>query len=400
MQPKVTVGIITYNHEKFIRQAIEGVLIQTYDNYEIIISDDNSTDRTIEIINEYKHFYPDKIKVLKNKENLGASKNFRKLYQQCDGDYVAMLDGDDYWIDPNKLQIQVDFLEKNKDYVMSFHQARVLRLGTEAKFAEFIPPNHIIQRNFTIEDVMNDLFVPTTSVVFRNGNWNEIPQWFEELIVCDKPLHLMNLMHGKIKYFHKCMSVYRVHENGIWSANRLNRLVELDENKIKMLNFFNEYSKYRYNEMIQYAINRCKLRIFMNRIKYSNIVEEEYKNNQEYQLIYEKINSFLESKKVYIFGTGEAGKNSYNLMMYANIPVTAFLDNDQGKQGFNLYELPILSPEKIKKMKNIYIIVGSMYYDEIKEQLIEYGFKEKNDFTKYTDLLSTIDLLNKQGVYQ
>src|SRR5690606_23076752 len=97
---------------------------------------------------------------------------------------------------------------------------------------------------------------------------------------------------------------------------------------------------------------------------------------------------------------GEAGKNSYNLMMYANIPVTAFLDNDQGKQGFDLYELPILSPEKIKKMKNIYIIVGSMYYDEIKEQLIEYGFKEKNDFTKYTDLLSTIDLLNKQGVYQ
>lgn len=393
MYPKVSVALITYNHEKYIRQALEGVLIQTYKNIEIVVADDCSTDKTMEIVLEYKEKYPEMFKILKTETNLGPAKNFRRLLHACDGDYIALLDGDDFWVDSEKIEIQVNFLVNNQDYALCFHQARILKLNREAAFGEFIPPKRdTTPLEYNIEDVMNDLFMPTASVVYRNGFYKEIPEWFEELIVCDKPLHLINLVNGKIKYINKCMCVYRVHDDGIWSTKRKSNTIKFDKNKVKMLQYFNEYSNAKFNEMVFRAIKKCEFRILLNSIKTLTEKDDFYINIEEVNLVGEKIRNFLKDKKVYVFGSGTAGINVKELLDYIQIPIVSFIDNDPSKKGKKINAtIPIISIEEIDPTQDIYIIVGSMYYEEISRQLVELGFLENSQFTMYLDLLITID---------
>lgn len=128
--PKVSVSIITYNHVNYIAQAIESVLKQQVDfTYEIIIGDDYSTDGTQKILQHYQKKYPDIIQLVlhpKRYEGVpGRLNNITNLYS-CRGQYVALLDGDDYWISENKLQTQVDFLDQNPDYTLAFHEIKVV----------------------------------------------------------------------------------------------------------------------------------------------------------------------------------------------------------------------------------------------------------------------------------
>lgn len=113
-KPLVSVWMITYNHEKFIAQAIDSVIMQkTNFDYEIVIGEDCSTDRTREIVLEYKAKHPDKFKLLLQEKNVGMMQNFIVTLKTCNGKYIALLEGDDYWTDPLKLQKQVDFLQAN-----------------------------------------------------------------------------------------------------------------------------------------------------------------------------------------------------------------------------------------------------------------------------------------------
>ena len=397
MSPKVSIALITYNHEKFIRQAIEGILIQTYENYEIVIADDSSIDRTLQIVEEYSNRLPGRFKILKNVTNIGASKNFKKLLESCDGKYVALLDGDDFWINPEKLTIQVDFLEKNQEYVLAFHQSRILK-EVDVRFGDFIPSKISKQEEFSIVDVMNDLFMPTASVVFRNGKIKKIPDWFEKLIVCDKPLHLMNLLYGEIKYFNECMSVYRIHESGIWSTQRFEKRVEFDKNKIYMLENFNEYSNLIYEKEIKLAIKRCDMRIFINQLKNLKNLKLDEKDVMKIETNKKEISKYLISKKVYIFGTGEAGCDAYNVMNFCGIQVQGFLDNNPLKHDKEIYNKKIISPNNLTREKETFIVVGSMYYSEIKEQLINSGYVENIDFIPNVETLHLIEKFKTEEV--
>jgi glycosyltransferase involved in cell wall biosynthesis len=111
---KVSVLMITYNHEKFIAQAIDSILMQQTDfEYEIVVGDDFSKDRTRAILDNYKKKHPSKIKLLFPDRNLGMHRNFIQTLNSCQGQYVALLEGDDYWTSPYKLQKQVDFWIKS-----------------------------------------------------------------------------------------------------------------------------------------------------------------------------------------------------------------------------------------------------------------------------------------------
>lgn len=119
MNHDITISILmpTYNHEKYISQAIESVLAQkTNYPYELLIHDDCSTDSTLAIAKNYATKYPDKIKLFTETENQGLMKSYKQLIEQSNGKYLAILESDDYWLDKNKLQIQIDFLESNPDY--------------------------------------------------------------------------------------------------------------------------------------------------------------------------------------------------------------------------------------------------------------------------------------------
>ena len=115
---KLSVGILTYNQEKYIRQCLDSVLMQKVDfDYEIVVGDDASTDGTQDILRDYAKHYPGKFVLLLGEKNEGISMNYKKVLTACKGEYVALCEGDDYWTDMTKLQKQVDFLENHPDYL-------------------------------------------------------------------------------------------------------------------------------------------------------------------------------------------------------------------------------------------------------------------------------------------
>lgn len=210
------VQMITYNHEPYIRQAIESVLAQqtTFD-FVLYLYDDRSTDSTISICKEYSDKFPTKIRLNSNVRNLGASANAKIIHEASSlsgAKYIAACEGDDYWCDPLKLQKQIDFLELNPEYSICFH--RVYEKTEEKVILSSHNPD--TDQTYSIIDLSERNLIHTPSVVFRN-NLDKLPSWFFESPALDYPLHIINATYGLIKYFAAPMSVYRIHGNGMWS---------------------------------------------------------------------------------------------------------------------------------------------------------------------------------------
>lgn len=216
-QVLVSVVMITYGHEKYIREAIEGVLMQKGDfSLELIIANDSSPDATDIVISEMlkTHSKADRIRYIKHEKNIGMMPNFIFALQQAQGKYIALCEGDDYWTDPYKLQKQVDFLEANSDYVLSFHKVKILKPSGEFvdDFITKVPENYETQE--TLARLGN--YIHTPSVVFRNIIM-EFPPEFSLSPVGDYFLYMILAEHGKLNYIEEEMAVYR-EGSGIWSV--------------------------------------------------------------------------------------------------------------------------------------------------------------------------------------
>lgn len=223
-KPLVSVCMITYNHEKYIAQAIESVLMQkTSFKYELVIGEDCSTDGTRAIVCDYVRRYSGRIRLLLPKHNQGMISNFVSTVTACRGRYVALLEGDDYWTDPTKLQRQVDFFESHPDCVICFHTTKVIYEGQDKEPTVY--PLSIQREISTIEDLLVSSFIPTCSVIFKNGLITEFPDWYFRLPIGDWPLYILLAKFGSIGYVNGEMSVYRVHEDGCFS--RMNELMKL-----------------------------------------------------------------------------------------------------------------------------------------------------------------------------
>lgn len=215
---KVSILCLTYNHAKYLRQTLDSFLIQkTNFKFEVLINDDASSDGTVEILKEYKKRYPDIIKPVFQKENQYSKglRNFmvRFLIPNAKGEYLALCEGDDYWTDVNKLQSQVDFLERNKEYSLCFHPVRVVYENKEAK-NEIFPAR---KSGFTIEKLLESNFIQTNSVMYRKQKYRDVQT---DLMPTDWYLHLYHARYGKIGYIDKVMATYRKHEAGLWSNTR------------------------------------------------------------------------------------------------------------------------------------------------------------------------------------
>ncbi len=205
----VSVVMITYGHEQFIKQAIEGVLMQQCDfEVELIIANDCSPDNTESVINELRGNHPNAncITYTRHTSNKGMMPNFIWALQQAKGKYIALCEGDDYWTDPLKLQKQVDFLEANEDYVLCFHKLDILKVdGTIVEdFITKVPEKHE-----TLEDLARlGNYIHTPTVVFRNVI-KGFPFEFSQSPIGDYFLYMMLVEHGKFKYINEVMAVYR-----------------------------------------------------------------------------------------------------------------------------------------------------------------------------------------------
>ncbi len=230
--------MITYNHEKFIAQAIEGVMMQkTNFDYKLIIGEDCSTDKTREICIEYQNKFPDKIQLILNEQNIGMLPNFIDVLQNAKGKYIAILEGDDYWTDPYKLQKQVDFLEANPEYVLCHHDAVFLYEENSE-----VSKDRLVNFDFEYDNDTKDLLienrVSTLTAMFRNNLIGDFPEWFFNAFTGDWPLWILLSQFGKLKYLPFTGAVYRVHENGITAQKREKNLVKRRENIIKINNGF------------------------------------------------------------------------------------------------------------------------------------------------------------------
>lgn len=229
---KVSVAMITYNHEPFIAQAIESVLMQETDfAVELVIGEDCSTDGTRAIARDYGDRYQDRIRLLLPKRNLGIIPNFVATLNACWGQYIALCEGDDYWIDPHKLQKQVDFLEAHPECSMCFHrQLARFEDGSNHPHVSSVPHTGSI---FSLEDLIVESFIPTLTVMYRRGVVQDLPDWYFTVFPSDRPLHILHAQHGMIGFIDEIMAVYRVHEGGVWSmrscAERLANEMDLYE---------------------------------------------------------------------------------------------------------------------------------------------------------------------------
>ncbi len=214
---KVSVLVMTYNHERFIKQALESVLAQEVNfGLEIIISEDCSTDRTREIVIEYERQHPDKIRLLLSERNLRSNEIVARGIRAARGTYIAFLDGDDYWTSPHKLQKQADFLDHHSECAICFHNAEVVHEDGERPSYYWTPPDQ--KRLSNIDDLWQGNFIATASTMFRRGLIGDIPAWYISLFpITDWPLHILNAEHGAIGYIDESMSVYRQHDAGLYS---------------------------------------------------------------------------------------------------------------------------------------------------------------------------------------
>jgi len=253
-RPKVSVLIITYNHEEFIAQALESAINQDVDfDYEIVVGEDCSTDSTRRTVVEYLEKYPELIRPLLRDENVGMHRNLEMTLRECNGKYVALLEGDDYWTCPDKLQKQAGFLDENPEFAIVFHNAMLMyddeRLGPK-------PHRPDDQKEVsTIEDLLKGNYIPTCSVMFRNKLIDTIPDWYYTLAMGDWPLHIFNAQHGKIGYMDEVMADHRIHSDGAWTAQRNDRKLQLKA-LIEVYEHLNGYLEFRYEGLIRSVLSR------------------------------------------------------------------------------------------------------------------------------------------------
>lgn len=217
--PRVSVLVITYNQRAYLAAALDSALAQeTRFPVEIVVGDDASTDGTSDVVRDYAARHPDRIRPLLHPRNLGGlgKGNFLAVLAACRGEYVAMLEGDDYWTSPHKLQRQVDHLDQHAGCALCFHDAEV-RDETAGRITGHVMPS-TEQRVFGCHELLIANFPPTCSLMWRRAWLEEFPPWFHTLLMGDWSINLLLAGRGTLDYLPEAMAVYRVHRHSHWSS--------------------------------------------------------------------------------------------------------------------------------------------------------------------------------------
>lgn len=212
--------IITYNHEKFIRECLDGVLMQNINcEFEIVISDDCSNDNTLSICEAYKKRFPNLITILKNDRNIGMAGNWYKAIQSCKGNFIAICEGDDFWISSDKIQIQYDYMKSNDKCNICFHD---VALSNSFKPYDFYF-SYDVKSKFYFKDIILKHLIPTCSMMFRTSKIQKnIPKPFYTFPVCDVPVHLLLTLDGYAFHIKEQYAVYRINEFSITNNRNKN----------------------------------------------------------------------------------------------------------------------------------------------------------------------------------
>ncbi len=293
MSPLVSILLLTYNHKKYISQAIESVLNQkTNFEFEILIGDDCSTDGTCEIVDDYQKKHPDFIKTIRSGENVGALKNEKRLMEAAEGKYLAFLEGDDYWTDSLKLQKQIEFLEANPDYGLVhgdvnhyYENTGKMEYAVNKNTGNKIPNGNIF--NELIKP--NPLFIKTATACFRKELFQK---HFDYNLAISQNWPLTDLgiwmdiaFHSKVYYFDEVFATYRLLNESASRTSSPSKKLEFHQRLFKLKQHY--LNKYRCD-----AHSKLELEIDY----YKSLIKIAYNlNNQE---ISEQAENYLKSKKI------------------------------------------------------------------------------------------------------
>jgi len=262
MTPKVSVCMISYRHAAFIAQAIESVLAQQCDfEIELVIGDDCSPDGTGAICDEFARRDP-RVRLLPRDRNLGVMANFSRTLQACRGEYVAVCEGDDYWIDPLKLAKQVAFLDAHPDHAAATHQARVVRDGEPPRlFRENVPVT------LGTRDLIGGRLFHTASVLFRRPVVDTFAA-APTVLSCDRLLNFCMSFAGKVHYSEEPMCAYRLHGAGMSSTVTVAQL-KMDLDSIPFLKRLNPaFPAQLYRSYVYTTIGLCMKATALQRVGY------------------------------------------------------------------------------------------------------------------------------------
>ncbi len=219
---KVSAAIITYNQEKSLAAAVESALMQTVGfDFEVVVADDCSTDGTADVLRKLELQYPEKVRAIYRRPNIGANANLLDTIAACRGDYVAMLEGDDLWTDPRKLQRQADWLDAHPDCSLCCHAVNYVH-EDGSRPTERFPRNG--KEVSSLEDILTEAAnFHTCSFMFRRRLFSP-PDWLRSLWIGDWPILALLAEQGGVGFIDEVMSEYHIHPGGVWSnSSRLRR---------------------------------------------------------------------------------------------------------------------------------------------------------------------------------
>ncbi|WP_284449607.1 glycosyltransferase [Pseudoxanthomonas mexicana] len=215
---RVSVLLITYNHEGYVEKAIDSVLMQEVDfDFDIVVADDGSSDGTLSLIREIADQNPSvSFRFLRCDENVGITKNYQRAFAACDAEYIAVLEGDDYWVSPKKLAQQFRFLEKHRECDLCSVNYYVYEEG-RAQFTPRVPPEqgHVV---LGARELISDNLVGNFSTcMYRSRALKQLPDALFEARSYDWAVNICVARYGLIGFLREPMSVYRIHDRGAWS---------------------------------------------------------------------------------------------------------------------------------------------------------------------------------------
>lgn len=372
----VSVWCRTYNHVNYIKDALDGLVSQQTDFiYKVIVFDDASTDGTSDIVRAYAEKYPEIIHAIIAKENIYHHPDTKKIIadiwkQHLTGKYMAFCEGDDFWIDNNKLQMQVDYMETHPECTMYMHNALWLNCRNGAMKAGN-PYKGKDEWDITAEELIMQYngYPSTASFLFKREQINK-PQFFAEVHASDYTTILYALATGNVHYSSRIMSVYRVFAAGSYAVR-----MQQDENlricfNLRMLLFcfkYDEYTDYKYHEWISKRIVCYELAVMYGgekevpieeRVRQSmekgnifpkeSLVYIDKLENQRKQKLPAKLRTFVNMHKhIIIMGTGEFGIYVARILESHEVEFDGFAvsaKNEEisfmGKPIYNLSEIP------------------------------------------------------------
>ena len=300
---KISVVMITYNHEKYIEKAIDSVLMQEGNfELELLIGNDKSPDRTAEILKKYEN--DSRVKIFNREKNMGATKNDLDIKLKCMGKYIAILEGDDYWITKDKLSKQLEILESNEDAVLCYSDSYVVDASNNITGKKCVKPNCISNFNSL---VVNRVHIPTGTIIYKNIFKNNNIEKIEKLltsseIVGDLSTFAMMINEGKFYKLNEFTGAYRYITNSTSYSSK--KLLYQENETYKVMKAICDYCELRgINKFL--LLKRAEYKL-LKEIKKENKNEKEFLNSDELKgiFIYKLIKPFDDlrlsiNKKIY-----------------------------------------------------------------------------------------------------